>query len=265
MKRFKFPTNIIQSISAIILNSHFLVFKGRNLYQGDLKKILCPSLNCYSCPLAITSCPIGAIQHFAIIKAFPYYILGFLGSLGMIFGRAQCGWICPFGFLQDLLYFKTKKIKVKKIFFSLKYLIFILMIPLSTIRLEPVFCQFICPSGTLFAGIPQVFLENSLRSLLGFLYWWKISLMIIILISVIFIKRFFCRVLCPLGAFYSFFNRISIYQLNVDKEKCTKCNRCEEVCPVDIRIYEDEKNLECIRCNKCIRICPFKAISASYK
>ncbi len=265
MKRFKFPTNLIQGISALILNSHFLVFKGRNLYQGNLKKILCPSLNCYSCPLAVTSCPVGALQHFGIIRLFPLYILGFLGSIGIVFGRAQCGWICPFGFLQDLIYIKIKRISIKKIFLYTKYIILILMLPISMITLEPVFCQFICPSGTLFAGIPQVLLDKGLRAIIGILYWWKITLMILIIISFIFIKRFFCRVLCPLGAFYSFFNRISLYQIKVDKAKCTRCNRCEEVCPVDIKIYEDEKNPECVRCNKCLRVCPFKAISSSYK
>lgn len=265
MKRYRFPTNLIQGLSALILNSHFFALRGKNLYQGDLKKILCPSLNCYSCPLAVTSCPIGALQHFTIIRIFPLYILGFLGGIGIIFGRAQCGWICPFGFLQDLIYIKIKKIKINKFLTYTKYLILILMIPFSMITLEPVFCQFICPSGTLFAGIPQVLMDKGLRSVIGFLYWWKISLMVLILLLVIFIKRFLCRVLCPLGAFYSVFNKFSIYQLKIEREKCTKCNRCEEVCPVDIKIYEDEKNVECIRCNKCIRVCPFKAISVSYR
>jgi len=261
MKRYRFPTNLVQGISAFIQNSYFFVFKGINLYQGNLKSILCPSLNCYSCPLAITSCPIGALQHFAILRILPFYIIGFLGSIGAVFGRAQCGWICPFGFIQDLIYIRRKRtIKLPDFLKYTKYLILIIMIPLSMIMLEPFFCQFICPSGTLLAGIPQVLMVKELRNIVGFLYWWKISILILIIFLSLLIKRFFCRFLCPLGAFYSLFNRFSFYQIKVDKEKCTKCNMCEKICPVDIKIYEDEKNPECVRCNKCIRVCPFNAI-----
>ncbi|MCD6399282.1 4Fe-4S binding protein [candidate division WOR-3 bacterium] len=261
-KKYGFPTIFIQAISAFILNSYFYVFKRPSLYQGKGKGLICPSLNCYSCPLAYTSCPIGIMQHFAIIRQFPYYLLGWLGLVGVTTGRAQCGWICPFGLIQDLLYSIGRiRLKLPKWTIYIKYVVLFGMIPLSFITLDPVFCEYICPAGTLEAGIPQVLWISDYRQLVGHLFVLKVSILVIIVLLSILIKRPFCRTLCPLGAFYSIFNKISVMRMKVDMDRCIECDLCQEVCPMDIKIYENPDSLECIRCNKCIRICPTNAIS----
>ena len=261
-KRHIFPTNLVQWISLFAINGYFPVIKNPNLYQGRLKGLVCPSLNCYSCPLAYTSCPIGLMQHFAIIRAIPAYLLGWLGIIGATVGRAQCGWVCPFGLVQDLLYRIGKiKLPLPRGFVFVKYLILAGMIPLSMLTLDPVFCQFICPAGTLFAGIPQVLWIPDLRALVAHLFWIKISVLSIVVILSMMIKRPFCRALCPLGAFYSLFNRVSALKLQVDMDRCTECDLCYQVCPMDIKIYKDPNQIECIRCNRCVRICPEDAIS----
>ena len=138
------------------------------------------------------------------------------------------------------------------------------MIPLSMGTLEPVFCQFICPAGTLFAGIPQVLWIPDLRALVSHLFWLKVSVLSVVVILSTFIKRPFCRALCPLGAFYSLFNRVSAMRLRVESHKCTGCDLCYQVCPMDIRVYQDPNQIECIRCNRCLRICPENAIKVEF-
>ncbi len=92
-----------------------IYFKGK-IYQGNAKTVCVPGLNCYSCPAATGACPIGAFQ--AVIGSsrfkFSYYVTGFFILLGVTLGRFICGFLCPFGWFQDLLH----KIPGKKIFHS---------------------------------------------------------------------------------------------------------------------------------------------------
>jgi polyferredoxin len=125
---------------------------------------------------------------------------------------------------------------------------------------SPIFCK-LCPAGTLGAGIPQVILRPFLRQMIGPLYWIKVGLLAVLVLVALFVKRPFCRFLCPLGAVYSPFNRVSLMRMRVDYSACTKCNACKHVCPVDIAIYEDPDSDACIRCLECTR-CP--AVSVAY-
>jgi ferredoxin-type protein NapH len=89
-------------------NSFLNVFLTWRLYKGPLKGTCVPFLNCHGCPTATFACPIGTIEHYMVIRRFPYEIVGQLGLLGMLVGRMACGWLCPFGLLQDLLFMVTK-------------------------------------------------------------------------------------------------------------------------------------------------------------
>ena len=135
-----------------------------------------------------------------------------------LLGRVICGFLCPFGLIQELLYkIPTKKVKKGKWsekLSLLKYVIlvvFVVIIPLT--MSAPGFCKYICPAGTLEAGVPLGSSNQRLKSLTGFLFNWKIGVMITILVMAVFVFRGFCRFLCPLGAFYGLFNKISILSL----------------------------------------------------
>lgn len=263
-----------QILTTIITNSSINGFIEKSIYKGPIKKVCVPGLNCYSCPGALGSCPIGAMQ--AVIGSMKYdislYIAGFISLMGIIFGRFICGWLCPFGLFQDLLYkIPTRKIQVnKKMSNRLKYLkyviliAFVIILPMFLVNefgmSPPYFCEYICPVGTLEGGIPLVLLNKSLRETIGLLFAWKMFILVGIIVASIVIYRPFCRYICPLGAFYGLFNSISFYKLKIDKNKCISCNVCTRKCKMDIEVCRNPNSAECIRCGDCMKACPTKAI-----
>ena len=264
----------VQIIFTAITNGYFYGYATGSIYRGPLKTVCVPGLNCYSCPGAFGSCPIGSLQ--AVIGSkehkFSFYIVGFLIFFGSVFGRFICGWLCPFGLVQDLLYKipffqKRKNMPGHKILIKVKYmilLIFVIILPLTVTNIvgmgDPWFCKYICPSGTLLAGIPLVAMNEPLQGAIGGLFSWKILLLIITIILAIWFYRPFCKYICPLGAAYSVFNPIALYRYQVDKDSCTRCGKCQRVCKMDIKVWEHPNSPECIRCGDCIKNCPEKAI-----
>lgn len=269
----------IQAVTAILSNPYLQNFSKGTIYKGKGKNVCIPGLNCYSCPGAVGACPIGSLQ--AVIgdrkHNFSYYVFGILILFGVIFGRLICGFFCPFGLLQDLLYkIPTLKLKISKKIDKplrfLKYGIFLVMVIILPLFLtnefgtaSPYFCKWICPAGTLEGGIPLLILNESLRNMAGFLFHWKIVLLILMITASIFIYRPFCKYICPLGAIYSLFNKFSFYQMDVDQVKCTGCRACEHQCKMNVEITKDINNLECIRCGECMSVCSQGAITAGFK
>jgi ferredoxin-type protein NapH len=221
----------------------------------------CLGLNCYACPTAAFACPIGALQNFTVRHKFPWYVLGVVGLAGIVIGRASCGWFCPFGWLQDLLYkIKLPKLRLPNRFNWTRYAVLALRVfIIPDLSGEPWFSK-LCPAGTLQAGIPMLPLAPELRSLAHGLYWAKIGILAAFLGWMAVTKHPFCRWVCPLGALWSPFNPFSTFRLEVDAGACTHCNRCQAVCPTDIRIYENPNSDACIRCLACARQCPQNGI-----
>ncbi len=259
---------IVQFIaSAITLGNYPAIWQG-GIYQGPLKQGCVPILNCWGCPLSLFSCPIGALQHFFNLHLIPSYIAGFFGAIGTVVGRMACGWLCPFGLFQDLIYkLKTFKMRMPKFFSYIKYGVLIVIAGIiAWISGEPWFCK-LCPAGYIEAGIPLVLADKTgdIKALVGWLFWIKMAILIIIINFSIFIKRFFCRAFCPIGAIYSIFNKFSMFQMKIDKEKCINCDSCQAVCPMHVPIQNSPHNIDCIRCLDCVKKCPTKAISYGAK
>ena len=261
---------IIQLTCAILYNINLKGFLTGDIYTGQIKSLCVPGLNCYSCPGAIASCPLGSFQSALLnskYRGIPYYILGLIIFFGIVLGRIICGFLCPFGFIQDLLYkIKTKKIKKNKITKKLTYLkyiilvIFVIIMPL--VFFVPGFCKYICPQGILIGGYPLVFLNEEIKNMVGPLFNLKTIILILVIIISIFIYRVFCRFLCPLGAIYSLFNKHSLFGMSVNNRKCIECNKCVNICKMDIEKVGDR---ECIACTECINICPEKVIKFGRK
>ena len=261
---------LIQLYTALLFNANFKGFAQGSIYKGNTKILCAPGINCYSCPGAIAACPLGTLQGaISSDKSTMFYVGGILLLYCILFGRMICGWFCPFGFIQELVYKiktpKMKKNKATRILSYLKYVIlvfFVFCVPIIYAFRDtplPAFCKYICPAGTIEGGL--TLLSNKVNasyfSMLGPIFTWKFLLMVSIMVGCVFIFRLFCRFLCPLGALYGLFNKISVFGVKVEEHKCTNCNLCINHCKMDVHHVGDQ---ECISCGECINVCPTKAI-----
>lgn len=273
-KQSEWKRHRFQILWAFLTNSYLVGFAKGKIYDGKLKNLCVPGLNCYSCPGAFGSCPIGAMQ--AVIGSWnfrmAFYVAGFLVFVGALMGRFVCGWLCPFGLIQDLLHKipfvkKISTFRGDRLLRKLKYvifLVFVILLPMFVVDMlgqgAPYFCKLICPAGTLEGGIPLVLLNSAMRTAVGWLYAWKNVLLVVIVLLSVVIYRPFCKYICPLGAVYSVFNPIAVFRYRVDKEACVHCGACAKACKMQVDPSETPNHPECIRCGSCKKVCPTGAI-----
>lgn len=270
MKKGKFAKlrPIVQILYTILTNGYVYGYMNGKIYKGSLKYACVPGLNCYSCPGAIGSCPIGALQ--AALNErnvqVPFAVLGFLFIFGSVFGRFVCGWLCPFGLLQELLhklpvFRKRKKLPHHEVLKYGKYVVLFGLVLMGSsfiftgLTKVPAFCKYLCPSGTFMGAIPLLTMNEALRLQAGGLFFWKFAILVLLLLLAMKIYRPFCQYLCPLGAVYGWFNRYSLVQIRWEKEKCTSCMSCKKACPVDLPPEQISVSTECLKCGKCIDAC----------
>lgn len=266
----------IQAGAVLVTNLHLPNFIKGGIYRGKGKNVCVPGLNCYSCPAASGACPIGAFQAVAGSSKFRFscYITGFLILLGVLLGRLICGFLCPFGWFQELLHrIPTRKFSTKKLrpLTYLKYVILLVMVVLlpafavNDVGMgDPFFCKYLCPQGVLEGAIPLALVNSGIRAALGKLFTWKLCILLAVAVLSVLFYRPFCKWLCPLGAFYALFNKVSLLQMKVDANACISCGKCVKVCSMDVDVTKTPDHAECIRCGKCVLACPTGAVRFRY-
>lgn len=301
----------VQLFFAALSNSYVTGFAAGKIYQGSLKSVCAPGLNCYSCPGALLSCPIGSLQAVLGSRAFTLstYVFGMVLFFGAVMGRMVCGFLCPFGLVQELLYKipfvkKVRTFKGDKQLRYLKYVLLAVLVILLPMMVgmkgdaPPYFCKYVCPAGSLEAGIPHVLydrlgpknvaaenpastglaplpglniaaitqnvLPEANRLRVGFLYWWKIGILAIVVLLSIILYRPFCKYLCPLGAFYGLLNPIALYRLRFNESACIKCGACKRACGMCLDPTKQVNHAECVRCGDCVNVCPTAALSMGF-
>lgn len=266
----------IQALAALGTNPFLSNYISGKIYKGNIKGLCFPGLNCYSCPGAAGSCPIGSLQ--AVIGSgkyrFSYYVVGIILLFGLVLGRVICGFLCPFGWFQELLHkLPTRKFSSKKLhkLTYLKYVILILFVFILPITIvnevgmgDPFFCKFLCPAGILEGAMPLSITNTGIRAALGWLFRWKTCLLIAVILLSIFFYRPFCKWLCPLGAFYGFISKFSMVQYHIDTKSCTNCSACVRTCKMDVDVRKNPNSAECIRCGECIKSCPTQSIIKTF-
>ena len=268
-------TNIrlrIQLVAALAQNADFRGFFTGRIHQGALKNVCVPGLNCYSCPGALGACPIGSMQGFLSSRPvrFPYYVVGLLLFFGALLGRAVCGFLCPFGLLQELLHkipLPRKKLGAfpgDRALRCVKYAVLAVLVvglPALVTDWVPAFCKYLCPAGTLGGGVPLVLIHGKRLHLeVSGLFFYKLGLAAAILLACLVIFRPFCKYLCPLGALYGLTNRFALYRMHLDAQRCSGCGACAGVCPMQNDPAKKPNGVECIRCGECVYACPSHAL-----
>ena len=267
---------LVQACAALLTNLHLPNFLTGTLYRGAGKTVCVPGLNCYSCPGAAGACPIGSFQ--AVVGSskfsFSYYITGILILLGVLLGRFICGFLCPFGWFQELLHkIPSRKLSTRKLkpLRYLKYAILLVMVFLLPAFLvndvgmgDPFFCKYLCPQGVLEGAIPLSLANSGIRAALGSLFTWKLGILLVVIVLSVLFYRPFCKWICPLGAFYALLNKVSLFQMRVDTHKCVSCGACAKACKMDVDITKAPNHAECIRCGMCMKACPTDAIQYKF-
>ena len=263
---------LIQLYAALLYNANVKGYISGQIFTGNTKYLCVPGLNCYSCPGAVGACPLGALQNALASSGSraPSYVLGILLLLGLTLGRTICGYLCPFGLIQELLHkIPTPKLKKNRVTHALSYLkyvilaVFVIAIPLWYAARHvpmPGFCKYICPAGTFEGAIGLLAnpANEDKLSMLDILFTRKFIILAVVFAACVFIYRAFCRFLCPLGAIYGLFARVNLVGVKVQQDKCTRCGLCVGTCKMDIRRVGDH---ECIHCGACVDVCPTGAIA----
>lgn len=225
-----------------------------------------PVLNCHSCPVSIFACPLGVIGQFAGVGLIPLSVIGGIALAGVVAGRFLCGWACPFGFVQDLLYkIPYVKFRIPAWTRFIKYAVFVGLVVLVPIFLTtnfPLYFCRLCPVATVESAIPWAII-NGTTDAVGLAV--RLAIFFAIIILAMGHHRFFCKVICPLGACLSVFNRFAAI-FPERNHNCIDCGVCNRVCPMEtdpgkdrFGVY-DHRAEECIGCLECQKKCPTEAI-----
>ncbi len=171
----------------------------------------------------------------------------FMVVLAFIFGRHFCGYLCPIGALQELVY----HIPLKKIVIRQKQ-------TLTIIRLI-VFLGIIAAAFLFSTGLIQLF---GIKSFFSLAITATSLVFVTVLVISLFIYRPFCRIICPTGLLFQVAAapaRLKIYRTDA----CIECGKCERVCPTDESKRSDLKS-ECYLCHRCIDACPVEGKALRY-
>lgn len=266
--KFNTPRRIVQFMS-------FMFFSWA-IFNLDALPVLLPILWTWGVEPNTVGDAFTALQYMLYHTLFPWLAIASFLITGVLIGKSLCGWVCPFGFIQDLVgVIRRKKmlisLRTHDTMVYLKYfflgIALLVSVSFSAAKLmgthesyERAFGVFakvpfstLSPSETLFGTLPRMIvdlrhtlLETPVLDVLSGianltpLFWVQLFIMVGVLILSAYIPRVWCRYFCPHAAIMALMNKFSFLGLRRDPVKCTKgsCRRCVEVCPMDIRILD---------------------------
>ena len=176
----------------------------------------------------------------------------------LLFRRSFCGNVCAFGALQEFVG-KLRRLFTRKKRFTLprridraarflKYGVLVF------------FIYFTWRAGELVIRPydPWVTYHHILSADLFAEFLIGFCVLIVSLIGSVFYDRFFCKYLCPMGAFLGLINRAGLFRVERNDETCIHCGKCDQACPVNIKVEAVKyvQSSECLNCHECVNGCP---------
>lgn len=254
---------IVQTLSLVAFHSN--VFGSAALSGYCL-----PVMNCEACAVAWLGCPVGMMGRAFAFHEFPWLVLLMVLGAGVWAGRVLCGWVCPMGFLQDLLYkIPSRKFRLPRWTAAIKYVVLAVTVVgaawVASNESPLFYCNF-CPTAGLQVVLPVAITDHDWEGVTGRPV--KMALVALVLVSGVLMSRSFCKVMCPVGALVALSNRLTPFRLNVDGGACVGCRKCDTRCPMDVPVMRHRekgagpanRELECIACLDCQSVCPVAAI-----
>lgn len=296
IKRALFRIRTLRIISLII----FFVLFNAVLFGFEPLPLLLPVLQSLGSPAKTVGDAFAVTQYMLYETVFPWLPLASFLIAAVLLGRMLCGWVCPFGFIQEILGYVKRKHKeisprTHKDMINLKYIILGIVLFISiTVSATAVmgigqsykdalgvFAQApfnaLSPHDTLFAILPTMTFnaftaEAPFADILGAiatlppLFWARLIILGLVIAFAVYTPRSFCKYLCPVGAIMALLNHFSFLGLKRDVVHCTKegCRSCVEACPMKVPIldlpWKKFTHPECIYCLECVDACSAKAI-----
>jgi len=254
---------VVQTVSLIALNTNLVAVLS-------LRRFCLPIMNCEACTFAWLGCPVGMMSRSIAFLQVPWLVIGGVLLVGAVMGRFLCGWVCPMGFLQDLLYkIRGPKFRLPAFTSWFKYAFLLVTVVGVAYFVQDYensklfFCRY-CPTSAI-----QVMGPNLLGGgvALDSFFVLKVSVLALVVVLAIAHHRSFCKVMCPVGAMVALTNRFSLFSIRLKKDQCIECRKCDRSCPMDVPVSQSKEHgkpvnrkLECIGCLSCEESCPTGAI-----
>ncbi len=210
--------------------------------------------------------PARMTSHYASV----YSMISIWLIASMILGRGWCSWICFYGGWEEGASHISKKKRLNidnppevLRFFNYSMLMFLVLVSLATA--SSIYCEWFCP----FKMVTEYAEVTNLKSYLATIMFICLFFGLVIVMPFLTKKRFQCSVFCPFGAFQSIVDRVSMYRVRIDTEKCVKCGKCIRMCPTLSMTESSYKSkgeplYSCTKCGECIDNCPTGAISYGF-
>ena len=293
-------------IIRLICQILFFIFLNIGIFQATIG-VIKPSNGSFTLPIeqglanpfSNISSGYNAIEFYISNSLVPFLVAGTFFLIGILVGRSTCSWVCPFGFIQELMstvpQTKIKPVKqTEELLSNIPYVIILISLGLSVlVGLNRMSVPLSTPIGSFSNGayteldpyqilisvIPSRIINGTFpvlgQDVAAFFgqdpfLWVQIFWLLIILLMNIWVPQVFCRYICPTGLILGHLNEFCFFGLKRDPVRCLKddCKICEDVCPMNIPIlklsYEKIKHRKCIYCLKCIEKCPEKALKLSF-
>ena len=190
-------------------------------------------------------------------------MVGLWLALTLVMGKGWCSYACFFGGIEEGVAAIPARAKIRKLDPRLRYLpwaVLLAMVLLSLALFEPAYCMWLCP----FKAVSEYVAARNLLGLVQNVIFILLFAGLVIVLPFLTKKRTQCSWFCPFGAFQSIFNKISIFEVKIDKERCKPCLVCLNACPnlslSKESVARGETLLSCMKCGACVDVCPRQAI-----